>query len=261
MCGRRDGVPPILARRFCERAAIHVAGCCGGYAARVGAVIISSNRAQSGGGVALSNMATLIVWPTNGLSMEVVANTADYGGGGMLLFGSGTTVDALALHVRHNRANGPRPGMYGGGGLWLASAARGRLGNVGMEGTFSSNWAGGLLATAGAEVDMSSDFSAAPGASIAPPTGVVGNHAVGEVGGVYAYFGSQVTVSDAQIISNMSEDVVGGFGALAATGRLVNVIVAHNRAASLVDGVGFQSSPMALLRHCTIVDNHSIGYW
>lgn len=225
-----------------------------------GAVVISSNRAVFGGGVALSNMAALIARPTNGVGLDVAANIAGRAGGGFWLVGHTTTVDALALTVRGNRANNPLSGT-GGGGLWLESGALGRLRNVVIEGNASSNRAGGLMAAFGAEVDISSDFSAAPGANIAPPTRIVGNHAVDEVGGVYAYFGSQITVSDAQIISNTSEDVVGGFGALAATGRLVNVIVAHNRAASLVDGVGFQSSPMALLRHCTIVDNHSIGYW
>lgn len=225
-----------------------------------GAVVISSNRAVCGGGVALSNMAALIARPTNGIGQDVAANIARLAGGGLWLHGRTTSVDALALAIRGNRAHGAS-GSTGGGGLWLEEGAAGRLKNALIAWNVSSNIGGGVVAAYGAEVEIGSDFSAGSGAGAVPPTRIAGNHAVEEVGGVYAYHGSRITCRDAQIISNTSEDVCGGFAVLAATGRLINVIIAHNRGNASLDGLAFQNAPDALVQQCTIVDNHALGVW
>ena len=218
-----------------------------------GAVLIVSNTALMGGGVLVSNMAAFIARPTNNVAPELQRNIATWLGGGAAVYGGAALVDVLNVSIAANRADS-------GGGVFAGDAGRAVLINAAVEDNEASDSGGGVLAADGGEVVIDSDFSAAA-PSLLPPSRVIRNHAGFEVGGIYARFGSRALVKNTLVMSNTAVGAVGGFGALFASGQVVNTIFAHNTGGTLVDAVGFQTAPQAVLQHCTIVDNGSLGVW
>ncbi len=225
-----------------------------------GAVLIISNTALTGGGVYLTNMASLVILPTNGFAAQIADNLARGSGGGIAILGPDAAADTLNARISGNRAHGTGGGMPGGGGVFVRGGAFARLHNAWIVGNLASNIGGGVLATDKSELLVDSDFSNAPPALV-PPSQVVGNHAGYQVGGLYVCIGGRGVVKNAMIVSNTAVDAAGGFAALSATAQLVNTIIAHNTGGTLVDGLALQASLLATIQECTIVDNNSNGYW
>ena len=224
-----------------------------GATARVyGAVLIVSNTALAGGGVLVSNIAAFIARPTNNVAPELRGNIATAVGGGAAVYGGAALLDVLNVRMAANRA-------YSGGAVFASKSGRAVLINAAVENNQASNIGGGVLAVDSGDVVIDSDFSAAP-PSLLPPSRFIKNHAGFEVGGIYAQNGSRVLVKNTLVMSNTAVGAAGGFGALLASGQVVNTIFAHNTAGT-IDAVGFQTALQAVLQHCTIVDNGAIGVW
>jgi len=225
-----------------------------------GAVLIVSNTAQEGGGILLSNAAVLVTRPTNGVAPEILANVARGSGGGVAALGPADLVDMRNPAIGFNRAHGSTFND-GGGGVCARNDATVRLINARVFDNIVSNVGGGIWATAGADLLVDSDFSNAPPALV-PPSQIRGNHAMAQGGGVYVINGARGIIKNAMIVSNTANGAVGGLAILyATTAQVVNTVIAHNTGGALVDGVAFQSTLLASMQQCTIVDNNSNGYW
>jgi predicted outer membrane repeat protein len=190
-----------------------------------GRVVFEDNTALDGGGIYARDYCSFSLLPAGGYAPFFTGNHADRDGGGIgILHNSGIT--AVNNKFINNSAQSLGGAMY---------------------------------ASTGVTVMIDSDFGAAPPSDL-PQSQFINNHitGTGSGGALFMSADSIAEITSSLFISNSAHLRAGAIGAASITGRLVNIVAAHNTATTFNEGLTFAASVIEI-DSCTIAYNGDIG--
>ena len=236
-----------------------------------GRILLATNSATFGGGLAARAGAQATLVDANGDAPVFYDNTAADSGGG--LYAAGTNAALTLRNVRvglgtgynihGNRAQGTVSARgVGGGGIALMDGAALTGCNLRVEFNQCPSASGGGILIHHAQVQIASTPSAPP-ATAQPASHFANNSAQFSGGAIYSY-ASPFVVQETSFFENAADNGGAIYMESDCTGRLDNVVVAGNVAnfngggIRIYDG-SFSGTNVCDLRHCTIYGNAPNG--